>query len=411
MFLSFILFSLSYSLNQRTLVLLGEETDESLYTKFFEDLRKYSSSVDFKTLTNDKTDLIILERFGEMLYDTVVVMGSHSKNFGTNAHNLIRFIDQGGNVMLFTSEEGNDLQTILYKHLSISVSKNKIQDLYFNQDIVLRKIVAPKNIISKPLNPLLYNGLFTTIPRPNEFRMPIAVGGPQHIGKPTFARGIPKYGAEIAPIVCFQGRSGGRISVILSSDFQTDYTYEKKVTTGEDLTECEPIENGNRELVVELIQWVTHYKNYGHIVSATHYDPKTNEAPVQYTYNQTIHVVAEIEEKQEGEYVPYKGQCQVEIFMLGTFVRRHMKMTADGKFEMTLNIPDRAGNYWVKVFTDNGDGYHNAREEMAIAVRPLAIREKPHFLKIAAPYNSSSIVIMIGAFLAVVYFLYNKPSN
>ena len=407
----FAFFALSFSLNHRTLVLLGEETDETLYTQFFDDLKKYSSQLDFKTLTSDPEDKIILERFGQKLYDTVVIMGQQYKNFGDDAHNLIHFIDNGGNAMIFTSDEGNALQAILYKRLSITVEKHKVQDLYFNKEIVLRNIVAPKNIISKPVNPLLFNGLFTTIPRPNEFRMPIAVGGQQHIGNPTIRAHQVKYGGQIVPIACFQGRTGGRISLILSSDFQTDYTYEKKITTGEDLTEIDPIENGNRDLVIQLIQWVSHYKNYGHIVSATHYDATTKVAPVQYTYNQSIHVVAQIEEMQEGEYVPYKGQCQVEIFMLGTFVRRHMKMTEDGKFEMTLNIPDRAGNYWIKVFTDNGDGYFNAREEMAIAVRPLAIREKPHFLKIAQPYNSSSIVIMIGAFLAVVHFLYHKPSN
>ena len=407
----FNLFALTFSLNHRTIVLLGEETDESLYSQFFDDLRKYSSVVDFKTLTDDREDKIILERFGEKLYDTVVVMGQNTENLGKDAHDLIRFIDNGGNVMIFACEEGNQLQSILYKHLSITVEKNKVQDIYFNKDVVLRNIVAPKAIVSKQLNPLLYNGLFTTIQRPNDFRMPIAVGGQQHIGVPTFRAAKNKYGAQIVPIACFQGRTGGRITLVLSSDFHTDYTYEKQVTTGEDLTECEPVENGNRELMIELIQWVSHYKSYARVVSATHYDEKTKVAPVQYTYNQTIHVVAQIEEMKEGEAVPYSGECQVEIFMLGTFVRRHMKSTELGKYEGSFNIPDRAGNYWVKVFTDNGDGYHNAREEMAIAVRPLAIREKPHFLNIAKPYNSSSIVIMIGAFLAVVHFLYHRPSN
>ena len=141
--------------------------------------------------------------------------------------------------------------------------------------------------------------------------MPIVVGGSQHIGKPTVRSSKRKYGSQIAPIVAFQGRSGGRITMIFSPDFQTDYTYEKKVTTNEDLTECDPIPSDNRELVKQLIQWVSHYKNYAHIVSATHYDETTKEAPVQYTYNQSIHVVAQIEEVKDGQFVPYTGQVQL----------------------------------------------------------------------------------------------------
>jgi hypothetical protein len=87
-----------------------------------------------------------------------------------------------------------------------------------------------------------------------------------------------------------------------------------------------------------------------------------------------------------------------------------MKQIAAGHFEETLALPDRAGNFKIKVFTAR-EGWFNAREEMAIAIRPLAIREKEKFLPCARPYQASMVLVMAAAFLSGVHFLYHRPTD
>jgi hypothetical protein len=156
---------------------------------------------------------------------------------------------------------------------------------------------------------------------------------------------------------------------------------------------------------------VTHYKSDVRIKSADHFASETRVAPVQYHIRQNVTVVAELEAVKDGEWLPYTElDVQVEIFMLGTFIRRHMKNMAPGKYTETIMLPDRAGNFKIKVFTDKL-GWRNAREEMAIAIRPLAIREKEKFLPCAVPYQLSMVLVMTAAFLASIHFLYHKPSS
>jgi hypothetical protein len=145
-------------------------------------------------------------------------------------------------------------------------------------------------------------------------------------------------------------------------------------------------------------------------VNVTHFAADTGVAPVQYHIRQNVTVVAELESVVQGEWAPDNGELQVEVFMLGTFVRRHLKKVGNGKFEETLTLPDRAGNFKIKVFTDR-EGWVNAREEMAIAIRPLAIREKERFLECAKPYQTSTALVLAAAFIASVHFLYHKPTD
>lgn len=405
-----LLFALSAS-KQKTLVLLGEDTDDLQYKTFFDDVRKYSDVFEQKVLTDDKNGKIILERFGSRVYDTIIILGHKRELFGKENEILTHFLDNGGNAIVFGNEQtGITVQDVIARHLGVNYEKKPVQDLFGNTNVVFRKKVAPEAVVSGAVKPIVYTGGFLTIQRPNDFQMPVMIGGLQHVGIPAIRASKKLYANQIVPIAVFQSRKGGRIAFICSDSFVQDNTYQTKVTVAEDLSECKAEENGNRELMTQIYEWVTHYKSYNKIVSATHFDPLTKEAPVQYTYRENITVVAEVATAKKGEFVPYTDELQAEIFMLGTFVRRHMKMTSPGKFEVTMEIPDKYGNYWIKVFTDKF-GFYNAREEMAIAVRPLSIREKEHFTLAGKPYAASCISIMIGAFLLTCHFLWHKPSN
>lgn len=406
------LFSAFVSSRQhRVLAVLDNIDDASLYSQFFSDLASIGCTVTYKS---KNTRRINLERFGQKVYDTVVIMCGKTNCFGNNAEELFDFIDNGGNAFVFENALNPELDEKIYRHLNLRVMNgNKIRDILGNKRVVLRKILAPENIVSKGINPLVYEGGFSIIDRPNDFRFPIVVGGLEHKTSQQERIGVSQILAnDLIPIAAFQARTGGRVVIIHSSNFATDMMFNELVKYSETMKELEtPIQNGNRQLLEQLSEWVTHYKNHVKIVEATHYDAESKETPVQYHIKQNITVDVKLQYTNKGEWMDYTEEdVQVEIFMLGVFIRRHMKLVEPGHYKETLVLPDRAGNYKIKVFTSK-EGWMNAREEMAIAIRPLSIREKEKFLFCAEPYQLSMILIMAASFLASIHFLYHKPSN
>ena len=394
----------------RVLAVFDNIDDRSRYSTFFDDLKTLGCDITFAQCVSETLQL---ERFGERKFDTIIVMCSRSTCFGHGADDLTNFLDKGGNAMVFTSKT-NDVQDKLWRHFNLRVAATqRISDILGNDEVVLRRVVAPTPIVSQKIAPLVYEGGFGTIDRPNDFRIPIVTGGLEHhIGGSEKLISNTVIAMDMVPIYALQGRTSGRVVFVHSDSFATDETYARMVTIGEDMqTLTKPVPNGNRALMRELCEFVTHYKSHVRIVSAGHYDALEKETPTQYRWKQNVTVVARLEVVENGEWRPYEGDdVQVEVFMLGTFVRRHMKRVAPGSYEETLMLPDRSGNYKLKVFT-NKPGWLNAREEMAIAVRPLAIREKERFLVCAQPYQLSTALVMAAAFLAAVHFLYHRPSE
>ena len=399
------------SRRHRVLALLNNDDDKDKYGTFFSDLTSIGCEITYNVCAEKN---VMLERFGEHLFDTVIVFCGKTSCIGNSGENLIDFLDEGGNAIIFNSENANDLQEKVFKHLSHRVMpSHHIADFNENKRVILRKIVAPKAVVPSKIAPLVFEGGYSVIERPNDFRFPIVLAGLEHkvssTDKVVYSVNV---GPDMIPICAFQSRTAGRIIIVSSTNFASDEMYNAKVEIGEDFQPLtKPIENGNRQLMIDLSKWVTHYTAHVKIDHATHFAPETGEAPVQYHIRQNITVVANVSYTKDGEWVPYEEKdVQVEVFMLGTFIRRHMKLIAPGQYSETLMLPDRAGNFWIKVFTDK-EGWMNAREEMAIAIRPLAIREKEKFLPCAGPYQFSMMLIMAATFLASVHFLYHKPSN
>jgi hypothetical protein len=398
-----------FSRVHRVLAVVDDNKSKKVYSLFFADLESLGSTITYRECGSS---LVQLERFGERVFDTVVVLTGKSSCFGPFAEELTRFLDNGGNAYVFASRNKTaEVQDRLYRHFGLRVTATgRIIDVKGNTEVVLRNFLAPPAIVSRPPAPLLFDGGFGTIDRPNDFRIPIVSGGLEHVATGTAAN-AQVFAYDIIPIYALQGRTGGRVVFVHSHNFASDDFFGSNVTLDANLTELEsPLPNGNRQLLQELSEYVTHYKSDVHIKSADHFASETGVAPVQYHIKQNVTVVAELEAVKDGEWLPYNDlDVQVEIFMLGTFIRRHMKLVGPGKYTETIMLPDRAGNFKIKVFTDK-QGWYNAREEMAIAIRPLAIREKEKFLPCAAPYQWSMILVMIAAFLASLHFLYHRPS-
>lgn len=389
----------------RVLALVDAARDAEQYEQFFDDLREIGCEIKIGARGGRN---IPLERFGERVFDTVLVMCERADS----TEELIEFVDNGGNAVVFAGVRGSDALERMCRHLGLRAGA-MITDTRGQRRVVLRKVIAPESVVRSTVAPLAYEGGFVVIERANEFRFPVVVGGLEHSAARQERGAVGQFAAnDLVPVAALQGRTGGRIVVVPSHSFATDAMYGAPIELSEAMEElAEPVQNGNRELMRQLAEWVTHYKSHAKIVEARHYDEESGETPVQYRMRQNVTVDVRVQSAEEGEWKDYTGDdVQVEVFMLGVFVRRHMKLVEPGHYVETIEMPDRAGNYKIKVFTSR-DGWMNAREEMAIAVRPLAIREKEKFLFCAEPYQLSMMLVMAAAFLAAVHFLYHKPST
>ena len=133
------LFSAFVSSRQhRVLAVLDNIDDASLYSQFFSDLASIGCTVTYKS---KNTRRINLERFGQKVYDTVVIMCGKTNCFGNNAEELFDFIDNGGNAFVFENALNPELDEKIYRHLNLRVMNgNKIRDILGNKRVVLRKI-------------------------------------------------------------------------------------------------------------------------------------------------------------------------------------------------------------------------------------------------------------------------------
>lgn len=334
-----------------------------------------------------------LRRFGEWRYRSLVIGTSRMGSLGQELNEVRDFLDEGGNAILFGGRKGNEVQNAILTHIGIApIGGGDVVNSRGEKRIRMKGIVGPESIVGTGRKEIVYEGGFTTIDRPNQFRIPLVVGGYEHTSQNDERYvGEKRYGKSIVVIGGFQSRVGGRIVLICSNKFMH-----------KDLVDESEGENGI--LMKELMKWGFHLKSSLNLVESSHVSTESGVTPVQYHEKENITVRARIEEGGVG----YEGDdVQVEVFMLGVFVRRHMKKMGGGLYEETLMLPDRAGNFKVTVFT-NKDGWKNVREEMAIAIRPLSIRERPRYLRESKPYQQGLLVMLIGTFILMVHFLFHK---
>ena len=139
---SFLFLHQVYSRSHRVLFVTDSSKDIKSYSQFIEDLESIGCVITQELTSHEE---IHLQRFGEKLYDTIIIAGGNSHCFGKKIENLIEFIDEGGNAIIFHGNQSNDIQDLLYANLSIKYQKSQIMsDIFENSSVILRRFVAPR---------------------------------------------------------------------------------------------------------------------------------------------------------------------------------------------------------------------------------------------------------------------------
>jgi hypothetical protein len=306
--LVFVFASFALSRVHRVLVIQDSNTSDSKdFSLFFNDLSSLGCDL---TYTLCESTPITLERFGERLYDTVVILCGKSSCFSNSLDELTRYLDNGGNAYVFSSRPPQGIQEKLYRHFNLRVTlTSAITDIFGDSEVVLRNFLAPPAIVSHNPGPLLYEGGFGTLERPNDFRIPIISGGIEHVTRGIErAVGVSVHAHDLLPIYALQGRTGGRVVFVHSATFATDGFIGATIARDEKLQLLsKELPNGNRQLLKELSEYVTHYKSHARIVAANHFATLTGKTPVQYHIRQNVTVVADLESVSNREWMRDSG--------------------------------------------------------------------------------------------------------
>ena len=127
---------LSYQ-SKKTLVLLDDWHNVETNSLFWKQIAEMGFEIDFK-MANDKD--IKLTNFGEYLYDNIIFFAptySDSKKNEINIQNLLKFIDDGHDLMIFGSSDASKFMRELVNEFGVDYDdyESELKDsLYLHQD-------------------------------------------------------------------------------------------------------------------------------------------------------------------------------------------------------------------------------------------------------------------------------------
>ena len=180
--------------SKKTLVLLDDWHNVETNSLFWKQITDMGFEIDFK-MASDKD--IKLTNFGEYLYDNIIFFAptySDSKKNEINIQNLLKFIDDGHDLMIFGSSDASkfmrelvnefgvdyddyesELKDSLYLHQDSGINglNKQLLNLYDEEIIISKNIIGISNIFNKPNGYILYKGIGMDLDPQNKYVMDI----------------------------------------------------------------------------------------------------------------------------------------------------------------------------------------------------------------------------------------------
>jgi oligosaccharyltransferase complex subunit beta len=382
---------------RRTLVLLSLESDRHTYPAFFNALESVVQ-VEYKTTA-------ILQRFGEFLYDNLIIFGSTREL----PIDVLSFVDGGNNVMIVArpiqeNEEADSSLPLYLREAAIQCgvyfSHHNVEDhFHYYQtldQIVTHQLIQAKTIFpNPPKKPLVYRGLGLMLERRNPLLLRILTAESTAFipsvtveDKTQTPEGI---GKDIVLIAGLQTRQGSRMTFVGSTTLFD--------ATGEHAERL--------QLMKQLVEWnfqqrgVIRYSNVFH-------SKQVEDGKMPYRIRDHLHYSVKIEEFKEAAWSPYQAEdIQLEFTMIDPYIRKSLvyNTTAnDGTYYLNFQAPDVYGIF--KFLVDyRRVGYSPLIFYNQTTVRPLKLNEFERFIPAAFPYYLCTFSVMFGFILFSIVFL------
>ena len=414
-------------LPKKTLVLLENLYMRDTHSIFFDDLRSRGYQLTFK-LADDPN--LALSKFGEYLYDHLVIFAPSVEEFGgtIDVPAITDFIDSGaGNVLVAVSTEVGDILRDLGMEVGIELDERGTAVIdHLNFDVKdtgdhTLLVVDPSSVIDaetivgvKTDTPSLFQGIGMTADPNNPLILEIMTGTTTSY---SYFPGDPikeyphAVGKSTLLITGLQARNNARVVFSGSIDFFSNRFFSlpvlRSIGSGSEFKE-----SSNRELARAISQWVFKEKGVVRVSSVKHHKVGEKEPPSAYTVEDNVHYEIAIEELVRGQWKPFMlTDVQLEFFRIDPFVRTYLNKTASKKaYYADFVLPDVYGVFQFKV-DYNRIGYTHLFSTTQVSVRPFQHTQYERFIPAAYPYYMSAFSMMIGLCLFAFAFLHYRDKE
>lgn len=429
---------------RKTLILLDDMLDRFSYSLFFDSLKGRGHTLSF--LTTDSADLILV-KYGEYLYDNIVLLAPSVENFNViSFEDILEFVNHGGNLLVGVNGEISDNMRNFAANCGVEFDKKGtevIDHFSFLSSIDSSKshnsILAKNHIQSAPIlgdygtsensSPVLYRGIGHVIDDENKLAIKILQGNPTTYAAKPF-KGVQSntaenMGSDTLLVTALQARNNARVVFAGSVDLFSNYFFTARLPSGET--------TGNKAFTTHLSKWVfaeagvlrfrdiTHAKSDGtppdvilhekerpDLPQTLYPDPEITRNSLVYRIKEDIVYSMIVEEFADNKWKPFVADdMQMEFVMLDPYVRK--TMTADpktGKFTAAFTAPDDYGIFKFRVLYRR-IGYSVLHAETQVSIRPFKHNEYERFIPTAYPYYASAFSMMTAFFILTVCFLYS----
>ncbi|CAF1307758.1 unnamed protein product [Rotaria magnacalcarata] len=408
--------------SKRLLVLLDNLGLRESHSFYFKQLKDRGFDITFKT--SDDSSLQIV-KYGEYLYDHVIVFAPSTKEFGgrLDADILTQFVDAGGNVLVAGSNTVGDVIREFASECGIEFADDKSAVVdHLNYDLSddgqhTLIVASPSNLLSSELIvgqakknnlPFLFRGTGMSSDPENPLLLDVLTASSTSYTANPDEKTLSEYPATVGKrtllISVLQARNNARVGFVGSLDFFSNDFFLSAVQPNNGKKSDK---SGNQDLAVALTDWL--FKQRGVLRSRNihHYLKSDKSTPRFYTVKNDIVFNVQFDEFVHGKWMPFNGtDVQLEFVRIDPFVRTALT-NKGGQLEARFRVPDTYGIFKF-VIDYNRVGYSHLYSATQVSVHPLLHTEYERFITSAYPYYISTFSMMAGAFLLSFLVLYHR---
>ncbi|KAJ9612244.1 oligosaccharyl transferase glycoprotein complex, beta subunit [Cladophialophora chaetospira] len=436
------------AVGDRLLVVLEDESQQGLYSKFWADLESRNFKLTFQSPRDDSLSLF---RHGAVAYEHVFLTPPKSKGYGPalTPKILLDYVNAGGNVLLGLSSESGTPSAIssllLEFDISLSPDKNSLVVDHFKYDTVsaaekhdVLLLNRPGPLRSDVVNFFGGDGLLAlpkavgqTLGNTSPLLSPILkapatayVYNPKEEGETV--EELFATGSQLALVSAVQARNSARFTVLGSLEMLQDKWFEASVKP----IQGKNTKTANQEFARQLTEWT--FKEVGvlkvfniqhhELVASTKSTEKTTAVgewnPEIYRIKNDVEFSIAVGQYDKTHWIPFtvpaNDALQLEFSMLSPFHRIPLSPSSTTPnstiFSTKFTTPDQHGIFAFKV-NYKRPFLTTIEEKRQVTVRHFAHDEWPRSWAItgAWPWIGGLWSVIVGFLAFVVVWMYAEP--
>ncbi|KAJ4829368.1 Dolichyl-diphosphooligosaccharide--protein glycosyltransferase 48 kDa subunit [Turnera subulata] len=357
--------SLSFSpespTDRRVLVLLDDLSLKSSHSLFFASLQSRGFFLDFK-LAEDPS--LALQRYGEYLYDALILFSPSADRFGGKV-DVLDFVDSGHDLIFAADSSASDFiksiatecgvdfdedpSAVVVDHNGYAVSETDgdhtliAADDFIQSDVILGK--------AKIEAPVLFKGIGHSLNAANSLVLKVLSASPSaYSANPSTKLSSPPTltGSSISLVSVVQARNNARIMIAGSLDMFSNRFLRAAVQKAGSSIKYE--KSGNEQFVTELSKWVFHERGHLKAVNLRHNKVGETDEPAMYRIKDDLDFAVEIYEWSGQSWEPYvANDVQVQFYMMSPYVLKTLSTNQKGLYHTSFKVPDVYGVFQFKV--------------------------------------------------------------